>query len=77
VWGSCKGSQEGTRGYTCGLWLALHSLAAHAAPEDSGGAFFMASLRCTEKAPEQHVCVSSTALQASCLPHTLRLWCAG
>jgi len=49
VWGSCKGSQEGTRGYTCGLWLALHSLAAHAAPEDSGGAFFMASLRCTQR----------------------------
>lgn len=49
MWGSCKGSQEGTRGYTCGLWLALHSLAAHAAPEDSGGAFFMASLRCTQR----------------------------
>ena len=45
AWGSCKGSREGKRGYTCGLWLVLHSLAAHVAPEDSGGAFFMTSLR--------------------------------
>ncbi|KAK9839872.1 hypothetical protein WJX81_007676 [Elliptochloris bilobata] len=45
VYGSCKGSREGKRGYTCGLWLLLHSLAAHVEPEASGGAFFMASLR--------------------------------
>ena len=44
-YGSCKGSREGTRGYSCGLWLLLHSLAAHVKPEASGGAFFMASLR--------------------------------
>ena len=44
-YGGCKGSREGTRGYTCGLWLLLHSLAAHVKPEASGGAFFMASLR--------------------------------
>ena len=29
-WRSCAGSVEGTRGYTCGLWTLLHTLAARA-----------------------------------------------
>eukprot|EP00232_Nephroselmis_pyriformis_P003304 CAMPEP_0182910012 /NCGR_PEP_ID=MMETSP0034_2-20130328/36068_1 /TAXON_ID=156128 /ORGANISM="Nephroselmis pyriformis, Strain CCMP717" /LENGTH=436 /DNA_ID=CAMNT_0025046305 /DNA_START=80 /DNA_END=1386 /DNA_ORIENTATION=- len=28
AWGSCEGSSPGTRGYTCGLWLMFHTLAA-------------------------------------------------
>ena len=30
-WGSCRVSRENSRGYTCGLWLLLHSLAATSA----------------------------------------------
>jgi thiol oxidase len=28
TWRQCEGSEEGKRGYTCGLWLLFHSLAA-------------------------------------------------
>jgi thiol oxidase len=31
TWRACRGSEEGKRGYTCGLWLLFHSLAARAA----------------------------------------------
>ncbi|GAB4818980.1 hypothetical protein N2152v2_006026 [Parachlorella kessleri] len=34
-WGSCKGSEPSKRGYTCGLWMLLHSLAARL-PEGEG-----------------------------------------
>ncbi|EIE18688.1 hypothetical protein COCSUDRAFT_49169 [Coccomyxa subellipsoidea C-169] len=44
-WGSCKGSRENSRGFTCGLWLLLHSLAARATPEATGGAFWMTAVR--------------------------------
>ncbi|KAL3143049.1 hypothetical protein ABBQ38_003324 [Trebouxia sp. C0009 RCD-2024] len=44
-WDECKGSQPGRRGYTCGLWMLLHSLAANALPEHSGGAFWMTAVR--------------------------------
>ena len=45
-WGACKGTRENSRGFTCGLWLLLHSLAARARPEATGGAFWMAAVRC-------------------------------
>jgi hypothetical protein len=32
-WRSCRGTWPGTRGYTCGVWLLLHALAANA-PSD-------------------------------------------
>lgn len=44
-WEGCKGSKPGRRGYTCGLWLLLHSLAADSQPEDTGGAFWMTTVR--------------------------------
>lgn len=44
-WVQCKGSKAGRRGYTCGLWMLLHSLAANALPEASGGAFWMTAVR--------------------------------
>jgi len=44
-WDGCKGSKPGRRGYTCGLWLLLHSLAAESQPEDTGGAFWMTAVR--------------------------------
>jgi hypothetical protein len=44
-WGSCKGSRENSRGFTCGLWLLLHTLAARSRPEDTGGAFWMTAVR--------------------------------
>jgi len=28
-WRSCRGTWPGQRGYTCGLWMLLHALAAH------------------------------------------------
>ena len=45
-WGSCRGSRETSRGYTCGLWLLLHSLAARSTPPETVGAFWMAAVRC-------------------------------
>ena len=44
-WQECKGSKAGRRGYTCGLWLLLHSLAAESQPEQSGGAFWMTAVK--------------------------------
>ena len=44
-WGSCRGSRETSRGYTCGLWLLLHSLAARSAPPETVGAFWMAAVK--------------------------------
>lgn len=43
-WGSCQGSSPGTRGYTCGLWLLFHTLAAHVTG-DTGGALWMAAVK--------------------------------
>ena len=37
-WRSCAGSVEGKRGYTCGVWMLFHSLAARSAPVSSTGA---------------------------------------
>lgn len=45
-WGSCKGSKKESRGYTCGLWLTFHSMAARVHPESTGGAFWLAAVRC-------------------------------
>ena len=42
----CQGSKPGTRGYTCGLWLLLHSLAARVEPATSGGAVWMSAVKC-------------------------------
>ena len=36
-WRSCAGSVEGKRGYTCGVWMLFHSLAARSAPVSSTG----------------------------------------
>ena len=44
-WGSCRGSRETSRGYTCGLWLLLHSLAARSAPPETVGAFWMTAVK--------------------------------
>ena len=44
TWVQCKGSSPNSRGYTCGLWLLFHSLAART-PADTGGAFWMAAIR--------------------------------
>ena len=46
AWRSCKGSKEGKRGYTCGLWQMMHSLAARIADEDKGGAMWLRTIRC-------------------------------
>jgi hypothetical protein len=43
-WGSCRGSSPATRGYTCGLWLLFHTLAAHVTG-DTGGALWMAAIK--------------------------------
>ena len=45
-WDQCKGSKPGRRGYTCGLWQLLHSLAAESLPAETGGAFWMTAVRC-------------------------------
>lgn len=45
-WVGCKGSKPERRGYTCGLWLLLHSLAAESQPEQTGGSFWMTAVRC-------------------------------
>ena len=45
-WEGCKGSKPERRGYTCGLWLLLHSLAAESQPEETGGSFWMTAVRC-------------------------------
>ncbi|KAK9792463.1 hypothetical protein WJX73_007606 [Symbiochloris irregularis] len=44
-WQSCKGSKEGTRGYTCGLWQALHALAARSPDEQDAGLAWMQTIR--------------------------------
>jgi thiol oxidase len=44
-WRSCKGSQPNSRGYTCGLWLLFHSLAAHI-EGDTAGVLWMTAVRC-------------------------------
>lgn len=45
-WRSCAGSEEGKRGYTCGLWMLFHSLAARApggnGSDDGGAVWFKA-----------------------------------
>lgn len=43
-WGSCKGSVPNARGYTCGLWMLFHSMAARVRG-DTGGALWMAAVR--------------------------------
>ena len=35
-WDTCLGTQEGTRGYTCGVWLLLHALAARVGADADG-----------------------------------------
>ncbi|KAK9819339.1 hypothetical protein WJX74_007870 [Apatococcus lobatus] len=44
-WFMCRGSKAGSRGYTCGLWLLLHSLAARVEPASNGGAVWMAAIK--------------------------------
>ena len=43
-WRSCAGSEEGKRGYTCGLWLLFHATSVRADGRDrtSGAAWFSA-----------------------------------
>lgn len=43
-WRSCKGSQPDSRGYTCGLWQLLHSLASHAPDTDNTGARWLTAV---------------------------------
>ena len=43
-WRSCKGSVPERRGYTCGLWMLFHSLAARVTGP-TGGALWMAAVR--------------------------------
>ena len=49
VWRQCEGSVEGKRGYTCGLWLLFHSLAARSVvpssqKNDYAGATWLATV---------------------------------
>ncbi|KAK9868642.1 hypothetical protein WJX84_009818 [Apatococcus fuscideae] len=44
-WFMCQGSKSGSRGYTCGLWLLLHSLAARVEPSKTGGAVWMSAIK--------------------------------
>ena len=44
AWRSCAGSIPERRGYTCGLWLLFHSLAARVSGP-TGGALWMAAVR--------------------------------
>lgn len=41
-WSSCAGSRPDTRGYTCGLWLLMHAVAARMPAEGNSGALWMA-----------------------------------
>ncbi len=43
-WRSCAGSIPERRGYTCGLWLLFHSLAARVSGP-TGGVLWMAAVR--------------------------------
>merc|ERR1712096_309022 len=38
-WKGCKGSKPHYRGYPCGLWQLLHTLAVNAAKDDSNNPF--------------------------------------
>ena len=44
-WRACKGSNENTRGYTCGLWMVLHSLAARASMAPHAGREYLDAVR--------------------------------
>jgi hypothetical protein len=44
-WTSCQGSQPESRGYTCGLWMLLHSLAARLPEEGNSGALWLTSVK--------------------------------
>lgn len=44
-WRSCKGSQPGARGYTCGLWLLFHALASRLPDQPSVGAAWLATIK--------------------------------
>lgn len=41
----CKGSKEGKRGYTCGLWALFHSLSTRVEPEENGGSLWISAIR--------------------------------
>ncbi|CAL8464340.1 g3875 [Coccomyxa elongata] len=81
-WGSCKGSRGNSRGFTCGLWLLLHSLAAHATPEATGGAFWMTSVRqyvqqffkCSECSQHFEAMAAEEAAAAVTSRHDAVLW---
>ncbi len=44
-WTSCKGSLPDSRGYTCGLWMLLHSLAARLPEEGNSGVLWLTSVK--------------------------------
>ena len=45
-WRACKGSTDNTRGYTCGLWMVLHSLAARSSMAPHAGREYLDAVRC-------------------------------
>ena len=44
-WQGCKGTTPNSRGYTCGLWAVLHSLAARIADTPGKGREYMDAVR--------------------------------
>lgn len=44
-WAGCRGPTADSRGYTCGLWQLLHSLAARLPEADNAGAVWLAAVR--------------------------------
>lgn len=45
AWSGCRGATPDTRGYTCGLWQLLHSLAARLDDSENAGAVWLAAVR--------------------------------
>ncbi|KAI7845151.1 hypothetical protein COHA_001196 [Chlorella ohadii] len=44
-WSSCRGSVADRRGYTCGLWQLLHTLASRLPDTDNSGAVWLAAVK--------------------------------
>ena len=64
---TCTGSQEGTRGYTCGMWMLLHSMAVGRAPAMWTSLGFVHSLCCLHIALWQVTRLADAACLTSAL----------
>lgn len=45
MWGACAGSTPSARGFTCGLWLWMHTSAARVPDGAEGARLFQAGVR--------------------------------